>query len=97
MKVVQASLRDKLVRAKVSTPTTKFADQYRRPHTCQYYIRISQSGTMLNLCNKIKHNIIRQANCQNNNLIYCLESNICNIKYVGQTRNQIIDSVLCYI
>ena len=29
--------------------------------------------------------------CQSNNLIYCIEYNWCHIKYVGQTKNRIID------
>ena len=29
--------------------------------------------------------------CQSNNLIYCIECNWCHIKYVGQTKNRIID------
>ena len=29
--------------------------------------------------------------CQSNNLIYCLECNWCHTKYVGQTKNRIID------
>ena len=29
--------------------------------------------------------------CQSNNLIHCLECNCCHTKYVGQTKNRIID------
>ena len=32
-----------------------------------------------------------QGTCQSNNLIYCLECRWCHIKYVGQTKNRIID------
>ena len=34
---------------------------------------------------------IMHGNCQSSNLIYCLECNICCIKYVDQTKNRILD------
>ena len=34
---------------------------------------------------------ITKGTCQSNNLIYCLECKWCHIKYVGQTKNRIID------
>ena len=41
--------------------------------------------------NNKTYNTITNGTCQSNNLIYCLECNWCHIKYVGQTRNRIID------
>ena len=35
--------------------------------------------------------------CQSNNLIYFLECNWCHTKYVGQTKNRIIDRFQCHI
>ena len=37
-----------------------------------------------------------KAPSQSNNLIYCLECKSCHIKYVGQTRNRIIDRFHIY-
>ena len=37
------------------------------------------------------YNKLRNCTCQSNNLIYCLECNLCHIKYLGQTKNKIID------
>ena len=41
--------------------------------------------------NNKSYNTITNGTCQSNNLIYCLECNWCHIKYVGQTKNRIID------
>ena len=62
-----------------------------RPNSCQYCTRISQSGRITNLNNNTTYNTITRGTCQSNNLIYCLECKSCHIKYVGQTRNRIID------
>ena len=34
---------------------------------------------------------------QRNNLIYCLECNICNTKYAGQPRDRIIDRLQSHL
>ena len=44
-----------------------------------------------NMNNNKSYNTITNGTCQSNNLIYCLECNWCHIKYVGQTKNRIID------
>ena len=51
--------------------------------------RISNSGIIKNLHNK-RYNVMMNGTFQSNNLICSLESNWCNIKYFGQTRNGII-------
>ena len=63
----------------------------RRPNTCKYCTRISQSGKITNLNNNTTYNTVTKGTCQSNNLIYCLECKWCHIKYVGQTKNRIID------
>ena len=82
------SLRDRMVKAKVAIPTNKISDQHKRPQTCQYCTRISQSWMVLKQNNKINHNTIKLANCQNNNLILYLECNLCNMKYFWQTQDK---------
>ena len=83
------SLKDMLVRAKIPKSITHKG--YTRPNTCKYYTRISQSGKIANLNNSTTYSTITKGSCQSNNLIYCLECNWCHIKYVGQTKNRIID------
>ena len=85
------SLKDMLVRAKIPQPKTKTNKGCTRPNTCQYCTRLSQSGKITNLENNTTYKTITKGTCQSNNLIYCLECNRCHIKYVGQTKNRIID------
>ena len=85
------SLKDLLVRAKIPQPKTGTSKGCTRPNTCQYCTRLSQSGKITNLNNNTTFNIITKGTCQSNNLIYCLECKRCHIKYVGQTKNRIID------
>ena len=85
------SLKDMLVRAKVPQRKSTTLKGCTRPNTCQYCARISQSGKIANWNNNTTYNTITKGTCQSNNLIYCLECNWCHIKYVGQTKNRIID------
>ena len=85
------SLKDMLVRAKIPQPKTKTNKGCTRPNTCRYCTRLSQSGKITNLENNTTYKTITKGTCQSNNLIYCLECNRCRIKYVGQTKNRIID------
>ena len=86
------SLRDMLARAKIAQPRTTTIKGCNGPNTCKYCGKISQSGRMKNLNNNNKtYNTITNGTCQSNNLTYCLECNWCHIKYIGQTRNRIID------
>ena len=85
-------LKDMLVRAKMPQPNSTTPKGCTRPNTCQYCTRISQSGKITNLNNNTIYNTVTTGTCQSNNLIYCLECNWCHIKYVGQTKNTIIDT-----
>ena len=85
------SLRGKLVRTKIATPINKILNQCKRPQTYQYCTGISESGKILNLNNQREYNTIRLVNFKINNLIYFLEYNTSEMKYVGQTRNRIIE------
>ena len=84
-------LKDMLVRVWIPHPTTPSSKGCNRPCTCKYHGRIYQSGHIRNLQNSKTYNTLRNGTCQSNNLIYCLECNWCHIKYVGQTKNRIID------
>ena len=85
------SLKDMPVRARTAQPTTTSTKGYNRPNTCKYCRKISQSDKVKNLSNNKTYNTIINGTCQSNNLIYHLECNWCQIKYVGQTKNRIID------
>ena len=39
----------------------------------------------------MQYKCIKKVNCHTNNLIYCLQCNLCNKQYVGQTKNRIKD------
>ena len=84
-------VKDMLVLARITQPTTTFSKGCNRPHTCKYCGRISQSGQIKNLHNNKTYNTLRNGTCQSNNPIYCLECNWWHIKYVGQTKNRITD------
>ena len=84
------SLKDKLVRARITQPKQKATKGCKRPNTCKYCKKISHSGKIKNLLNK-NYNTMMNGTCQSNNLIYCIECNWCHTKYVGQTENRIID------
>ena len=85
------SLKDMLIRAKITQSKSTTYKGCNRPKTCKYCTRISQSGKIKNFNNNTTCNTITKGTCQSNNLIYCLECNWCHIKYVGQTKNRIID------
>ena len=85
------SLKDQLVRARITQPTHPATHGCKRPNSCKYCKKISQSGKIKNTLNNKTYNTMKNGTCQNNNLIYSIECNWCQTKYVGQTRNRIID------
>ena len=85
------SLKDMLVGAEIAQPRTTTYKGCKRPNTCKYCKKISQSGKIKNLHNNKPYNTMTKGTCQSNNLIYCLEYNWCHTKYVGQTKNRIIN------
>ena len=91
------SLKDMLVREKIAQPTTTSIKGCNRPNTCKYCGKISLSEKVKNLNNSKTYNTFRNGTCQSNKLIYCLECNWCQIKYIGQTKNRIIDRVQGHI
>ena len=93
-----SSLKDMLVRAKIPQPKNTTCKGCTRPNTCQYCTRISQSRKITNINNNTTYNTITKGTCQSNNLIYCLEYNWCQIKYVSQTKTEsLIDSKVTYL
>ena len=85
------SLKDQLVRARVTQPTHPATHGCKRPNSCKYCKEISRSGKIRNTLNNKTYSTMKNGTCQNNNLIYCIECNWCQTKYVGQTRNRLID------
>ena len=85
------SLKDMLIRAKITQPKNTTHKGCNRPKTCKYCAKISQSGKIKNLNNSTTYNTITKGTCLSSNLIYCLECNWCHIKYVGQTKNRTTD------
>ena len=91
------SLKDQLVRARITQPTHPTTHGCKRPNSCKYCKKISQSGTIKNTLNNKNYNTMKNGTCQSNNPIYCIECNWCQTKYVGQTRNRIIQISRSYI
>ena len=85
------SLKDMLVKARLTQPRQKTNKECKRPKTCKYCTKMSQLGRIKNSYNNKTYNTITKGTCQSNNLVYCIECNWCHIKYVGQTKNRIID------
>ena len=69
------SLKDMLVRARITQPTITLIKGCNRPKTCKYWARIFQSRRIKNLNNNKSYNTITKGTFQSNNLIYCLECN----------------------
>ena len=69
----QPSLKDMLVRARITQPTTTLVKGSNRPKTCRYCAKISQSGTIKNLNDNKSYNTITNVTFLSNNLLYCLE------------------------
>ena len=85
------SLKDMLVKRKRFPSQEPLLTRVVRHNTCKYCKKISQSGKIKNLHNNKSYNTVTKVTCQSNNLIYCLECNWYHTKYVGQTKNRIID------
>ncbi len=95
------SLRDILVRAKLpkqKTPRDKPCSETVNSCTrkCRYCPLLNKTGsitsTRTNWTYKCKMNIT----CKSSNLIYCIQCNICQKQYVGQTMNTIQQRFQCH-
>ena len=87
------SLKDILVRARIAKATITSIKKCNRPNTYKYCGKISQLGQVKNLNSNQTYNTFTNGTCQYNILIYCLECNWCQVKYVGQTTIRIIDHI----
>ena len=85
------SLKDMLIRAKITQPKNTTYMDCNKPKTCKYCAKISHPCKIKNLNNNTSYNTITKGTYQSNDLIYCLECNWCHIKYVRQTKNRSID------
>ena len=84
-------IKDILVRAKISKGKKGSQFQFNMPKTSQYCTRISHNGNVNRHGTTHSFCTMMYGNCKSSNLKYCLECNIYNIKYVGQTKNRIIN------
>ena len=89
-------IKDNLVRAKIPTGKHGSQPQYNTTRTCQYCTGISQRTYITRPGAPNSFYMIIHGYFQCSNLIYCLECNICHIKYVGQTKNGIPDRFQIY-
>ena len=64
------SLKDQLVRARITQPKHNATQGCKRPNSCKYCKKISRSGKIRNLLNNKNYNTMRNGTCQSNNLIY---------------------------
>ena len=91
------NLRDLLVRAKL--PGSNGDKQ--RPHCltahwknpCKYCPMLNTTGQFIHPQTGKSFVSMKNICCKSNNLIYCLECNVCHILYIGQTSNAIMTRV----
>ena len=92
------SLKDMLVRAKITQSERTISKGCTRPNTCQYCTRLSQSGKITNLNNSTTYNTITKGTCQSNNLILfgvqLVPHKVCRS---NQKTESMIDSKVIYL
>ena len=98
--------RDTLIRAMTSNPwdvqsAPKAKDPTDNPdlracsrRNCKYCNKINTGGRLHCPITDLSYSSIRKANCESNNLIYCITCESCQKMYVGQTKRS-IRSRLC--
>ena len=57
--------------------------------TCAHCRRLDHSGRIISHSTNRKYKCIKKGTCRSSNLIYCIECNLCQKQYVGQTKNQL--------
>ena len=62
----------------------------KRPATCRYCHKINTSGKIRSRTYKREFNSKINVNCQSENIIYLITCTTCEVQYVGQTRNRIL-------
>ena len=86
-------IKDILVMAKVPISKQDSKPNRNRLANCWYCTRMSHTCNITRLDSYHPYYTIIHGNWPSNNLIYCLEYNICPIKYVSQTKNRILDTM----
>ena len=90
------TLSNALVRADIKIQNTVHPPrdaECKRKNTCRYCPRLDKKGTITCPFPKRTFYTMKNITCQSSNLIYCLSCNICKTRYVGQTKNRIVDRI----
>jgi len=93
------NLRDILVRAKLHQAPTRplslsvniCSTDRSFNKTCNYCPFLDTSGEITSCTTGRTYQTKSNVTCKSNNLIYCLTCLTCNIQYVGQTKNRLMD------
>ena len=56
---------------------------------CKHCLRSNKKGRIISFSTKRKYKTYKKVTCRSQNLVYCIECDLCGIQYVGQTRNQL--------
>ena len=61
-------------------------------NSCSSIVRLNRTinRTIVNLQNGRKYRTVVKTNCQSSNLVYAISCNLCQIQYVGKTKNTIV-------
>ena len=83
-----------LVRAKLGNtpePNSNSTSNPCKTKNCRYCPKLNKRGRII--CTMTKRSYITKHNvtCKSSNLIYCMTCTRCNIQYVGQTKNRLMD------
>ncbi len=90
------TLSNALVRAEVKAHGNTHAPslgECKRKNTCRYCPKLDKKGHITSQHPKRTYYTMKHITCQSFNLIYCLSCDICGIRYVGQTKNRIVDRI----
>ena len=60
---------------------------------CKHCPRINKSGKITSTSTNREFKIPKKVSCNSTNLVYCIECNMCNIQYVGQTKNKLLTRI----
>ena len=90
------NLRDLLVKAQLPSKQTSTVENTTPMHTCstkncRYCPALDHSGCITSSHNGRTYNTRKYISCKSNNLIYCITCKTCQLQYVGQTKNRLMD------
>ena len=89
------NLSDFLVHSDVAIkPNIKYVPpKCHKPFKCIHCPHLIKKGMIVSTSTSRKYKIPRTITCNSQNLIYCIECNLCKKQYVGQTKNKLLTRI----